>query len=109
MKILVTGIAGDIGNGIGRILKGCDFVERLIGCHIHGEYLGRYIFDDACENVPRALASGDLERWRLLKVKLDAIVVTSGPELRILPTLLPPVGHSPSWVHPLSLLVCRGQ
>jgi hypothetical protein len=45
----------------------------------------------------------------LLKVKLDAIVVTSGPELRILPTLLPPVGHSPSWVHPLSLLVCRGQ
>lgn len=83
MKVLVTGVAGDIGNGIGRILKRCDFVERLIGCDIHGEHMGRYIFD-ACEIVPRASAGDYLESLRLLKAKegLDAIVVTSEPELR---------------------------
>jgi carbamoyl-phosphate synthase large subunit len=85
MKILVTGIAGDIGNGIGRILRGCEFVETLIGCDIHSEHMGAYVFD-ACEIVPRASSPGYLEALQSLcaKAKLDAIVVTSEPELRFL-------------------------
>jgi carbamoyl-phosphate synthase large subunit len=83
MKILVTGVAGDIGNGIGRILKGHDFVEKLIGCDIHGEHMGRYIFD-RCEIVPSASAAGYLDTLRELTevAQLDAVVVTSEPELR---------------------------
>lgn len=85
MKILVTGIAGDIGNGIGRILRDCDFVEKLIGCDIHDEHMGMHIFD-ACEIVPRASSPGYLDALRKLKDKvgLDAILVTSEPELRFL-------------------------
>lgn len=83
MKILVTGVAGDIGNGIGRILKGAGFVERLIGCDIHGEHMGGYIFD-ACEIVPKASSPDYIEALQAMtkRVGLDAIVVTSEPELR---------------------------
>jgi carbamoyl-phosphate synthase large subunit len=85
MKVLVTGIAGDIGNGIGRILRGWSGIDRVFGCDIHDEHMGRRNFD-ACEVVPRADASGyalaleDLrQRWQL-----DAIVATSEPELRLI-------------------------
>lgn len=85
MKILVTGIAGDIGNGIGRILRDCDFVDQLIGCDIHNEHLGHQVFD-SCEIVPRATSAGYIDALRQLQRKagLDAIVVTSEPELRFL-------------------------
>lgn len=83
MKILVTGVAGDIGNGIGRILKGAGFVERLIGCDIHGEHMGGFIFD-GCEIVPKASSPDYIDALQTLtgKAGLDAIVVTSEPELR---------------------------
>ena len=83
MKVLVTGVAGDIGNGIGRILKGADFVERLIGCDIHGEHMGGCIFD-GCEIVPKASSPDYIDALRALtkKAGLDAIVVTSEHELR---------------------------
>ncbi len=83
MKILVTGVAGDIGIGIGRILRDCDFVEKLIGCDIHAEHMGNHIFD-ACTIVPRASSPDYLEALQALRVKVgfDAVVVTSEPELR---------------------------
>ena len=88
MKILVTGIAGDIGSGIGRILRDCDFAEKLIGCDIHDEHMGKHIVD-ACEIVPRASSPGYLDALRKLKEKfaLDAILVTAEPELRFLNSL----------------------
>lgn len=87
MKVLVTGVAGDIGSGIGRILKSCDKVQTVVGCDIHDEHLGTRIFD-ACELVPRADAPGYLGALRTLvdKWQLDAIIPMSEAELR---TLLP--------------------
>src|SRR3546814_8333638 len=84
MRVLVTGIAGDIGNGIGRILKEHDSVEFLLGCDIHGEHAGKRIFDD-CEIVPRASSDGYIGALRRLKDKarLDAIIPKSEPELRL--------------------------
>ncbi len=88
MKILVTGVAGDIGNGIGRILRECEFVEKLIGCDIHAEHLGSQIFD-ACTIVPRASSPDYLDALQTLNVKFgfNAVVVTSEPELRFFSSL----------------------
>jgi carbamoyl-phosphate synthase large subunit len=88
MKILVTGVAGDIGTGIGRILRGHDLVEKLVGCDIHGEHMGHHIFD-FCEIVPRASSPGYLEALQALHEtgRFDAIVVASEPELRFFNSL----------------------
>jgi carbamoyl-phosphate synthase large subunit len=45
MKILVTGIAGDFGYGIGRILKDSGITEHLVGCDIHNEHPGKLVFN----------------------------------------------------------------
>jgi carbamoyl-phosphate synthase large subunit len=83
MNILVTGIAGDIGSGIGRILREYAGTGRLSGCDIHGEHLGKTLFD-AVEIIPRATDEGYLEALRSLAAReqAEAIVVTSEPELR---------------------------
>lgn len=85
MKILVTGIAGDIGNGIGRILRDSGSTTKLIGCDIHSQHMGHFIFDD-CLLVPKANEPDYIEK--LLKIakeyEVDAIVPTSEPELRYL-------------------------
>lgn len=85
MKVLVTGVAGDIGSGIGRILKTFDKVATVVGCDIHDEHLGTRIVD-ACEIVPRADSPKYLDALRTLvdKWQLDAIIPTSEPELRAL-------------------------
>lgn len=83
MRILVTGVGGDIGNGIGRILRETRFSSRLIGCDIHSEHLGHQIFD-ACVQVPRVNAPDYLPAMRRLheQERFDAVLVTSEPELR---------------------------
>lgn len=85
MKILVTGIGGDIGNGIGRILKNSPFVSRLIGCDIHDNHAGRFVFDE-CLVVPKATAAGYAEavQEQVARLGLDAVIATSEPELRFL-------------------------
>lgn len=81
--ILITGIAGDIGNGIGRILRDSGFASKLIGCDIHDQHMGQFVFD-VCRLVPRANAQGYTKA--LVKIakeyEVDAIVPTSEPELR---------------------------
>jgi carbamoyl-phosphate synthase large subunit len=83
LKILVTGIAGDIGSGIGRILRDSGFATKLIGCDIHDQHMGQIIFD-TCKVVPKVNKEDYIER--LLKIAkefdVDAIVPTSEPELR---------------------------
>jgi carbamoyl-phosphate synthase large subunit len=88
MNILVTGIGGDIGIGIGRILKNLDYVDNLLGCDVHDEHAGNSIFD-RCEIVPKASQPEYVESLYKLAAKrrIDAIVVTSEPELRFLSTL----------------------
>lgn len=83
MKILVTGIAGDIGNGIGRILRDSGATSQLVGCDIHSQHMGQFVFD-SCELVPRANAQGYIQTLVELakKYELDAIIPTSEPELR---------------------------
>lgn len=83
MKILVTGIAGDIGNGIGRILRESQSVSKLIGCDVHNQHMGQLIFD-AFEEVPRVSQDDYIDRLYDVakKYRVDAIVPASEAELR---------------------------
>lgn len=83
MRILVTGVGGDIGYGVGKILRMAEIAEYLLGCDVHREHAGRLYFDH-CEIVARA----DSERYiedlaRLVRQHgIDLVIPTSEPELR---------------------------
>lgn len=83
MRLLVTGVAGDIGNGIGRILRNHKSVTKLIGCDIHDQHTGSFVFD-VCRIVPRVDDPSYIEE--LLNIakqyEVDAILPASEPELR---------------------------
>lgn len=83
MNILVTGIAGDIGAGICRILKESDHVSKIYGCDIHDEHAGFSIVDQ-CFVIPRV--SEPMYKQELLSIVenygIDAVFITSDPELR---------------------------
>jgi len=85
LNILITGIAGDIGNGIGRILNASGYAARLIGCDIHDEHIGQFVFHE-CELISRADSGNYInELIRIAKKHaIDAIIPTSEPELRFL-------------------------
>ena len=51
MKVLISGVAGDIGFGIGRILKEWNFFENLHGVDISEDHPGSLIFDQV-ESLP---------------------------------------------------------
>ncbi len=83
MKILVTGVGGDIGNSIGRILKSSNVSSHLLGCDISGKSNWASTFDELLI-VPRADSPDYLtELARLVeKLNIDVIIPTSEPELR---------------------------
>lgn len=85
MRILVTGVAGDIGYGIGRILKASGIAEYIVGCDVHNEHPGALVFD-SCEVIERA-DSGQYINSLMEAAKrhcIDLIIPTSEPELRFL-------------------------
>lgn len=85
MNILVTGIGGDIGDSIGRILRGSGVAGRLIGCDIHDRHLGKFVFNE-CYLLPRADAPDYLDRLvGLARASgVDLIIPASEPEQRSL-------------------------
>jgi carbamoyl-phosphate synthase large subunit len=85
MKILVTGIAGDIGYGIGRILKESGITEHLVGCDIHNEHPGELVFN-SCDVIEKADSEQYIESLISVAKRhyVDLIIPTSEPELRFL-------------------------
>lgn len=83
--ILVTGCAGDIGLGIGRILKMSGASEKIIGCDIHDDHPGIRVFDK-CEVIQRADSENFIETLyvTIIKYSVDLIIPTSEPEIRVL-------------------------
>lgn len=83
MKILVTGVAGDIGNGIGRILRDSGLTSRLIGCDIHDQHMGPFVFD-VCRLVPVVTVRSylDILLGVAKEYEVDAIIPTSEAEQR---------------------------
>ncbi len=86
LKILVTGCGGDIGQSIGKILKGKEeFFEEVIGADLHTDHAGKFIFD-RCEVLPRCNAENYQKKVLeiIAKYKIDAIIPIAEPELRYL-------------------------
>jgi carbamoyl-phosphate synthase large subunit len=82
MRVLVSGVASNIGFDIGRILKEWNFFEKLYGSDISEDHPGSLIFDEV--NVsPHANADNYLQWLKdyILNSKIDLLVPTSEAEI----------------------------
>ena len=82
-RIMVTACGGDIGIGLGRIIRRAKPTGRLVGCDIHTDHAGSAFFD-VCE---RSLPANDPVYLDCLlslvrKHRVDLIVLGSEQELR---------------------------
>jgi carbamoyl-phosphate synthase large subunit len=82
-NILVTGIGGDIGLGVGRILKSAQVASKIVGCDIHDDHPGSMIFD-ACEVVKKASGPEYFTSMKqvIKRHGIDLIIPTVEPEMR---------------------------
>lgn len=60
MNVLVSGVASDIGMGIGRILRTLPWVDTLYGMDIRSDHSGEFVFD-YCAKAPKANDANYLE------------------------------------------------
>lgn len=82
-KILITGCGGDIGFGIAKILRMLKISKNIIGCDIHSDHAGKYVFD-SCEIIDRVDSVNYLDKLQdLIKHEnIDLIIPSSELELR---------------------------
>jgi carbamoyl-phosphate synthase large subunit len=80
--VLITGIGGDIGQGVATILRECRPDIRLIGVDIHTQH-GGILFVDQCELVPGARDAGYLSALKSIvkKHSVDFVIPMTEPEL----------------------------
>jgi len=82
MKILISGIASDIGFGAGRILRNSDMHVDLHGIDVHENHPGKFIFDEYTI-APRATEMNYIS-WiesYIERKKIDCFIPTSEPEI----------------------------
>lgn len=85
MNLLISGIAGDIGFGAGRILREWGWKGRLYGIDIKSEHPGEFIFDQ-CDVAPRAADETYLS-WLTLYIERNNIglyIPTSEAEIAVI-------------------------
>jgi len=85
MRVLVSGVAGDIGFGIGRILRDWGVFSELHGTDIHSDHPGEIIYDK-CDVAPRA---NDLSYLKWLKNyitenQIQVVIPSSEAEISVL-------------------------
>ncbi|MDM3872380.1 ATP-grasp domain-containing protein [bacterium SCSIO 12696] len=84
MRVLVSGASGDIGLGIGRILKE-DTSGKVFGCDITPDGIGKCVFDDMF-SVPRADDASYIESIEALisENNIEVFIPTSEAEISVL-------------------------
>jgi len=84
-NIVVTGCGGDIGQSIGKILKGSPLFEKVIGADVTDEHAGKFIFDQMIR-LPLCSSPGYIESLKKLinDFNIDLLLPISEPELRML-------------------------
>jgi len=85
VNVLISGIAGDIGFGAGRILRGWGWTGQLYGIDIHSEHPGTFVFDRH-DVAPRATDEAYLG-WLALHVErhnISLFIPTSEAEIAVL-------------------------
>jgi len=86
-NILVTGCGGDIAQSMGKILKTYTKAGKVIGCDIHNDHAGHFIFDE-CFIVERVSAAsyGESVAKVVQQQKIDIIIPSTEFELEYLLT-----------------------
>ena len=82
MRVLVSGIASDIGFNCGRILQETEGVDLVFGVDLHNDHAGSCVFD-SCGVAPPA-AAAEYEDWLtdfLLRHKINVFLPTSEAEI----------------------------
>ncbi|MBA6420465.1 ATP-grasp domain-containing protein [Pseudomonas neustonica] len=85
MKVLVSGVAGDIGFGIARVLRDWGYFSGLYGIDIHSDHPGCFVFDE-CAVAPRATEAHYIS-WLsdyIRKNKIEVFIPTSEAEIGVL-------------------------
>ena len=84
MRILVSGVAGDIGFGIGKILRNLNFVTDIFGIDVHDNHPGKILFDE-CYIVPAASNPDYISCLNDLidKNKIDIFIPSSEAEIEL--------------------------
>lgn len=102
--VLVTAVGGDIGWSVARILRGCGYFDRVLGCDVASDHAGRAVVD-GCFVVPRAGDPAYLDALLDLVVRerVEYVVPISEPEIeRIFQATLE------GW-HPVRLVMAQGR
>jgi carbamoyl-phosphate synthase large subunit len=86
-NILVTGCGGDISQSMGKILRQYPRADRVIGCDIHNDHAGHFIFHE-CFLVERASSPNYLTVLKKLIIdqQVDIVVPATEYELEFLVT-----------------------
>ena len=84
MNILVSGVAGDIGFGIGKILRNLYFITNIYGIDIHKNHPGKILFDE-CYIVPAASNPDYISCLKNLidKNNIDIFIPSSEAEIEL--------------------------
>lgn len=85
MNVLISGVAGDIGFGAGRILRDWGWSGRLYGIDIHSEHPGIFVFDQNAV-APRATDEAYLG-WlahHIESLNIGLFIPTSEAEIAVL-------------------------
>ncbi|MAJ90990.1 MAG: hypothetical protein CMF40_02250 [Legionellales bacterium] len=85
MNILISGIAGDIGFGVGRILRDWGISKNLIGIDTGNEHPGKLLFDSVLL-APRAMDPSYID-WLhnlITEYKVDLFIPTSEAEISVI-------------------------
>lgn len=83
-NILVTGCGGDIGQSIGKILSSAELCRSLVGCDIHLNHPGKFIFDSV-DILPKCSDPNYKNELRRLitKYNINLVIPASEQELRL--------------------------
>lgn len=83
IKVLVTGCGGDIGQSIGKILNGCDFIEKLIGTDISDKNASIFIYNTFTKGIPCSNPAYLATLKKMVEEnEIDVVIPVSEPELR---------------------------
>ena len=83
-NILITGIGGDIGLGVAKILKECRVVKNLVGSDIHNNHPGKFLVDETIiiERTDSEIYLGCLQEM-IEKYSIDLLIPMSEAEIRL--------------------------
>lgn len=82
LRCMVTGVAGDIGQAIGTILREADFVAATVGADMRTDHPGS-VFFDTCITLPSARDATYVDRLSaaLDHHRIDVLIPTSEAEI----------------------------